>query len=94
MRTFIYSLRRVNDKLVLSIDLMGCIVFESFEILQLNFNGKIVELRKSFWVNSMKVCERGGHDFLVCTKRVSRESAMKKLLTHMELKSAINRMVA
>lgn len=80
MRTIIYSLRELDDKTILSIDLGKHIVSESFEAIQMELDEKIITIQKSRWVNTMKVFDSGTHQFLICSKRVSRESAFSKLI--------------
>lgn len=82
MHTLIYSLRSVNDKSQLSIDLTGLIVDENNQTIQLNLPSGITNIRKYEYLNKMRVYDDGKVFFLICTKHVSRESALKKLLQY------------
>lgn len=68
MRAIIYSLRIVNGKTILSIDLGGTIVFENNEIIRLNLDGKEYNFKRSVYINSMKVIDIGKVFFMICSK--------------------------
>ena len=83
MRTLIYSLRTVNDKSVLSIDLTGLVISENSSSILLNIDNQTVILYKYEYLNRMKIYDNGKIFFIACGyKRVSKSSAYKCLMKH------------
>lgn len=82
MRTIIYSLRTINDKTILSIDLGARIVFEDQEIIRMDLDGQELDFKKSAYVNSMRVIDNGKVFFTFCSKSVNRKFVYNKLIEY------------
>jgi hypothetical protein len=83
MKTVLYSLRTVNEKSVLSIDLTGLIVSENPQSILLKIADENVILYKYEYLNRMKIYDNGKVFFIVCSyKKVSRISAYKCLMAY------------
>ena len=82
MKLIVYSLRTINDKTMLSIDLTGRAIFETHYQIKFNLQSGTVYLPVKEYLNKMKVYDDGDVFFIVCTKKVSRESALKCLLNY------------
>lgn len=82
-RTLLYSLRTVNDKPILSIDLTGKIISEHTDLLIVNLPTGVSEIKKHDYLNKMRIYTVDEKlFFLICTKSVSRESAFNCLMRH------------
>lgn len=82
MRTFIYSLRTVNDRSILSIDLMGKLISETQTTITLNLSAGVTDIYKPDYFNKMKVYDDTKVFFIICSKNVSRESAFECLMQY------------
>jgi hypothetical protein len=83
MRTLLYSLRTINDKSILSIDLTGLVISENSSSLLLKIDNQNVILYKYEYLNRMKIYDNGKVFFIVCSyKKVSRISAYKCLMAY------------
>jgi len=88
MRVILYSLKHINEKIKLSIDLTGKLVdFENHNsnILEIKLDSGTIYLNKFEYLNKMKIFQDPKHNkvaFIVCNKQVSHESAFKALVRH------------
>jgi len=57
-------------------------VYEDLQEIRLEFNGKIYQFRKSGHINSMRVIEVAGHEFLLCNKYPQREYIFNRLIEY------------
>lgn len=80
-RTILYSLRTVNDKVVLSIDLTGKIISENSDVLIVDLPTGKSEIRKNKYLNkSIIYIVDEKLFFLICSKQVSRQYAFETLM--------------
>lgn len=82
-RTFLYSLRTIDGKPVLCIDLMANILSENSDSLELQLPNTIpVKLSKYEYLNKDKVWDNGSNFFYVCSKQVNRDYIFNKLIDY------------
>jgi hypothetical protein len=83
VKTLIYSLRTINDKSELSIDLTRFVVSENLYTLHLKLPSGEIFIDKKEYLNKMKIFDDGEVFFIVCGyKLVSRDSAKQCLMNH------------
>ena len=81
-RLFIYSLRDVNGKSVLSIDLGGKIISNNLETFQIELTTGTHTLRIKDWLNNDRIFDDGKVSFLVCSKNRDRVHVFKVLMKY------------
>lgn len=82
-RTIIYTLKRVNDQSVLSIDLTANIVVETPDSITIKFPDKeAFTLNKYEWVNKDRIYDDGKNFFLVCNKLRNKDYVRHFLACH------------
>lgn len=86
MRSRIYSLRTVNDRTVLSLDLTGLIVSETHQTLQIKLETGTIYLNKWDYLNKMRVYDDGKVFFIIATKAVCQKYIKKFLLEYSIIK--------
>lgn len=83
IRTIIYTLKRVNDQSILSIDLTANIVAETVDSLTIKLPHKdAIVLNKYEWVNKDKIYDDGKVFFMVCNKQRNRDYVQDCLARH------------
>lgn len=82
MRSIIYSLREVNNKIILSIDLTGNLIAENSTEYHLKLSTGALTLNKWDYLNKFKIFDDGKNFFCICNKQVDREYVFKKLLEY------------
>jgi len=83
MRTLLYSLKTINDKSTLSIDLTGLVISEDYQKIQINLPSGITTLNKWDYLNKPVIYDDGGKVFfMLCNKYPSRDWVTKKLLEY------------
>ena len=89
-RVRIYSLRTVNDKSIISLDLTRFVVAESYSHLSISLPTGIpdhpthtINFNLAQWVNNMKVYDDGKHFFVLCTKNVDQDFIYRHLMQYM-----------
>lgn len=78
---FIYSLKPINDRYELSIDLIGKLLpeKETNDHFTIQLSKGPVIFKKYEWINRDKIYDDGKVFFLVCNKQVNRDYAEKRL---------------
>lgn len=86
MRILVYSLLENNGKTMLNIGLGSNIVHGSEdndkEYLVLNLNGSLFSFKKAAYINSMRIIEKEGYVFTLCSKSVARDFVKNKLIEY------------
>lgn len=82
VRTIIYSLRSLDKKSVLSIDLTQHVISEDNQTIQLKLPSGETTLKKWDYINKPKIYDDGKVFFMVCNKQVKREYVFKELLKY------------
>lgn len=81
-RTFLYSLRTIDDKPTLCIDLMAKILSENSTSLELQLPNQLIKINKYEFLNKDRIFDNGTVFFYVCSKAVSREYIFRKLMNY------------
>jgi hypothetical protein len=81
-RLRLYSLKTFNDKSILNFDLTGLIDSETFYNAKINLPSGTVFLSFREYLNKMKVYDDGECFFIMCTKKVSLQSAKECLMKY------------
>lgn len=83
IRNIIYSLRNVNNQVVLSIDLTAKILSEDTAYIIIDLPTGISHIRKADYLNKMKIYQVDEKlFFLICDKKVSRKFIFDALMKH------------
>lgn len=82
MRSLIYTLRTVNDKSILSIDLTGLVISEDYQKIQLNLPSGVTTLNKWDYLNKEVIYDDGKVFFMICNKAPDRKWVTKVLLEY------------
>lgn len=83
LRNILYSLRNVDGKVVLSIDLTAKILSEESSDIIVDLPTGISHIRKADYLNKMKIYEVDEKlFFLICDKKVSRKHVFEVLMKH------------
>lgn len=90
MRARLYSLRKVNDKIVLSLDLSLKIIEETKSTLKIKLyeNQATIVLNKYLYFNRMRVWDDGETFFIVCSKLVDQKYAKEYLIKYSEKRAS------
>lgn len=83
IRNIIYSLRNVNNQVVLSIDLTAKILSEDTAYIIIDLPTGISHIRKADYLNKMKIYQVDEKlFFLICDKKVDRKFIFDALMKH------------
>lgn len=82
MRAILYSLREIEGKTILSIDLGGNIISENTEQIQLLLPQGPATLPKAMYMNKDRIFDNGKVFFYVCSKQVDRDYIFNRLLEY------------
>lgn len=81
-RSYIYSLKSINDTPTLCIDLGLNIVREDTNQLEIKISNEILTLNKYIYMNKPKIVDKGGCFFIVASKAMARDHAFKILMEY------------
>lgn len=86
MRVLVYTLTERNGKPILDIGLGSKVLPNSLEndqeYLVLRLDGELFSFRKAAYINSMRIIEKAGYIFTLCTKSVDSNFVKNKLIEY------------